>query len=118
MSENNFSVTKKVIFKMPKRKRAAKKKLTGKGRLNDAKRWLQNHPQTELVAAYSKRYGVNSQTAEDELMQIGYYDEVFIEHYEKEGIEWEYRVEPLSGEMVVVPKGSDDNDIYEIHGLF
>jgi hypothetical protein len=103
---------------MPKRKRQAKKKLAGKGRLNDAKKWFLSHPQKDLISAYSKRYGVSSQIAEDELMQLGYYDELYIQHYEKEGIEWEYRVEPLSGEMVVVPKDTEDHEIYEIHDLF
>ena len=56
---------------MPKRKRQAKKNLVGKGRLTDAKKWLLNHPQKDLISAYSKRYGVSSQIAEDELMQIG-----------------------------------------------
>ncbi len=77
-----------------------------------------SHPQKNLISAYSKRYGVGSQIAEDELIQLGYYDELYIQHYEKEGIEWEYRVEPLSGEMVVVPKDTKDHEIYEIHGLF
>lgn len=103
---------------MAKGKRQAKKKLAGKGRLNDAKKWLLSHPQKDLISAYSKRYGVGSQIAEDELIQLGYYDELYIQHYEKEGIEWEYRVEPLSGEMVVVPKDTEDHEIYEIHGLF
>lgn len=103
---------------MPKRKRQSKKKLLGKGRLKDAKKWLIDHPQKDLIAAYSKRYGVTAVMAEEELMGLGYYDELFIQHYEREGIEWEYKVEPLSGEMVVVPKGADDHELYEIHGLF
>jgi len=103
---------------MPQKKDKQKRSFVGKGRLNDAKKWLFNHPQKDLIFAYSKRYGVSSQIAEDELMQIGYYDELFIQHYEKKGIEWEYRVEPLSGEMLVVPKDTEDHEIYEIHGLF
>ncbi len=103
---------------MSKKKRQAKKKLVGKGRLNDAKKWLINHPQDDLITAYSKRYGVASYLAEEELMQIGYYDDLHIQHYEREGIEWEYRVEPSSGEMVVVPKDSEEHELYEIHGLF
>ncbi len=103
---------------MSNRKRQAKKKLSGKGRINDAKKWLLNHPQDDLITSYSKRYGVNEDTAEEELIALGYYDELFIQHYEKEGIEWEYKVEPLSGEMVVVPVGTDEHEIYEIHGFF
>jgi hypothetical protein len=103
---------------MSKRKRQSKKKLCGKSRLNDAKKWLINHPQKDLLNAYSKRYCVNQMTADEELTTLGYYDELFIQHYEKEGIEWEYKVEPLSGDMVVVPKETEEHEIYEIHGLF
>lgn len=103
---------------MSKRKRQAKKKLIGKGRLKDAEKWLSNHPQEDLLSAYSKRYGVSQTVAHDELMGIGYYDELCIQGYEREGVEWEYKVEPLSGDMVVVPKGTEEHEIYEIHGLF
>lgn len=100
---------------MPKRKRQSRKKLAGKGRLNDARRWLQNHPmQEDLLASYSKRYGVPDAVAEEELMALGYYDEILIQRYEKDGIKWEYRVEPLSGEMVVVPEGTEDHELYEL----
>ncbi len=105
-------------IKMPKRKRQSKKKLVGKSRFTDAKRWLLNYPQKDLISSYSKRYGLNYSIAEDELMNLGYYDELYIQHYKKEGIEWEYRMEPLSGEMVVVPKDTEELEIYQIHGLF
>lgn len=107
-----------IIEKMSKRKRQSKKKLRYKSRLSDAKKWLANHPQKDLLNAYSKRYGVNKMIADEELMTLGYYDELFIQHYEKEGIEWEYKVEPLSGDMVVVPKETEDHELYDIHGLF
>ena len=103
---------------MSKRKRQAKKKLSGKGRLNDARRWLENRPgQKDLVASYSKRYGVSADVAEKELLTLGYYDEILIQRYEKAGIKWEYRVEPLSGEMLVVPEGTEDYELYELHYL-
>ena len=105
-------------IKMPKRKQQSKKKLEGQGRLNDAKRWLFKHPQKDLISSYSKRYGVNHNIAEDELMHLGYYDVLHIQYYKKKGIEWEYRVEPISGEMVVVPKDTEEHEIYQIHGLF
>lgn len=108
-----------IIEKMSKRKRQSKKKLRYKSsRLNDAKKWLANHPQKDLLNAYSKRYGVNKMIADEELMTLGYYDELFIQHYEKEGIEWEYKVEPLSGDMVVVQKETEDHELYDIHELF
>lgn len=103
---------------MPKRKRQSKKKLTGNARINDAKKWLVNHYPKDLVSSYCKRYNVSSDIAEQELIQLGFYDDIFIQHYKKEGIDWEYRLEPVSGEMVVVPKDIEENEIYEIHGLF
>ena len=103
---------------MPKRKRQAKKKLIGKGRIKNAQKWLSNHPQNDLINAYSKRYGVNKTIAEEELIKLGFYDELFIDHYDKEGIDWEYRVVPTTGEMVVVPKESEESDIYTIHDLY
>ncbi len=103
---------------MSKRKRQSKKKLAGKGRLNDAEKWLSNHPQKDLINSYSKRYGVDKQVAERELMKLGYYDEICIQRYEEDGIEWEYKVEPTSGEMVVVPIGTEEHEMYEIHGFF
>ncbi|MES9906563.1 MAG: hypothetical protein ABW168_28260 [Sedimenticola sp.] len=103
---------------MPKRKRQSKKKLAGKGRTNDATRWLQSRAlPKDLVEAYLKRYAVSEIVARDELMSIGYYDEIMIQEYEKEGIRWEYKVEPLSGDMFVVPEGTEDHELYEIHPI-
>ena len=52
-------------------KTTGKKELRGKHRLCDAKRWLFEHPQKNRIAAYSKRYGVDPQVAEDETNAIG-----------------------------------------------
>jgi len=103
---------------MSKRKRNSKKNLEGKGRLKDAKRWLLSRPHEDLIQSYCKRYGVSSYIAEEELMELGYYDELCIQRYEKEGIEWEYKYDGYTGEMYVVPKGAEDDELYEIHGLF
>jgi len=101
---------------MSKRKRQSKKKLAGKGRLNDAERWLRSRSLPEnLVESYAKRYSVSEIIASEELMSIGYYDDILIQKYENDGIEWEYMIEPLSGEMVVVPKGTEEDELYEIH---
>ena len=104
---------------MPKRKRQSRRRLVGKARLNDARRWLQsrNAPRTPLIDAYSKRYGVTQLIAWDELVSLGYYDDICIQQYEADGIEWEYKVEARSGEMFVVPKGTEDHELYEIHGI-
>ena len=105
---------------MPKRKKQSKKKLHGQARLNDAKSWLRQlkQPPEDFVEAYANRYGISHQTAWDELMQIGYYDEILIQAYKKEGIEYEYMVEPLSGEMYVVPKGTREDELYDYHSFF
>ncbi len=104
---------------MPKRKRQAKKNLEKRGRLKDAFRWLESGgcSRKPLVETYSKRYVVSKQTAWHELVELGHYDELCIQSYEAEGIEWEFKVEPLSGDMLVVPKGTEEHEIYEIHGL-
>ena len=104
---------------MPKRKRPPKRKLDREGRLADARKWfrLGNRFRSPLVKSYTRRYGVSETAAWEELAALGYYDELTIEAYEREGVEWEYRVEPLSGDMFVVPKGSEDRDLYLIHPI-
>ena len=104
---------------MPKRKTHSKKKLDREGRLVDARKWfrLGNRFRSPLVKSYTKRYAVSETVAWEELVALGYYDDLGIEAYEREGIEWEYRVEPLSGDMFVVPKGSEERDLYLIHPI-
>ena len=107
------SLAQKVCI-MSKRKRQIKKKLVGKGRTNDAKRWLQSRAQPKnIIEAYSKRYAVSEMVARHDLISIGYYDEVTIQEYEKEGIKYEYMVEPLSGEMHLVLEGTEEYQLYE-----
>ena len=74
---------------------------------------LQRTKQNSLVEAYSKRYAVTELVAREELTSIGYYEEILIQEYENEGVQWEYRVEPLSGEMIVVPLGTEEHELYE-----
>ena len=61
---------------MPTRRRSKKKKLEGKGRTNDAARWLKSKeaPHCNYIARFSKRYGVDSDTAREELISLGYYE--------------------------------------------
>jgi len=102
-----------------KKKRKQRKRFNPKTRKQDALKWLSNFGiPDDLIDSYSKRYGCSEFDAETELMEIGYYDEIQIQFYNKDGVEWEYRIEPLSGEMVVVPKGTEEHQIYQIHGLF
>ena len=99
---------------MVKRKRQTKKRLAGKDRTHDAKRWLKSKALPKnIIQAYSKRYAVSEIVARDDLISIGYYDEITIQEYEKDGIEYEYMVEPLSGEMYIVPEGTEEYQLYE-----
>ncbi|MBT7049770.1 MAG: hypothetical protein HN978_08830 [Desulfobacula sp.] len=36
-----------------------------------------------MIGSYSKRYGCSMVDAQTELMKIGYYDEIYIQSYEK-----------------------------------
>lgn len=102
-----------------KKKRKQRKQFNSKTRKQDALKWLSNFGISDnLIDSYSKRYGCSEFDAETELMEIGYYDEIQIQSYNKDGVEWEYRIEPLSGEMVVVPKGTEEHQIYQIHAIF
>lgn len=104
---------------MPKNNRQAKKKLQGKGRTNDAVKWLQSNSfPKDLVAAYVKRYAVTEVVASSELMEIGYYDELQIQAFQREGIKWKYQVEPLSGDMFVVAEDAEEHELYETHSIF
>lgn len=98
---------------MANRKRKSKKKLTPEQRFYDARRWLnsRNRPPL-LVGSYSKRYSVPEEIARSELCALGFTDDVRIQDFEAEGIEWEFKVEPLSGEMVIVRKGTQEHELY------
>lgn len=103
---------------MSNKSKKQRKRFRQKTRKRDAVKWLSNIGiPDDLVGSYSKRYGCSMVDAQTELIEIGYYDEIYIQSYEKNGIEWEYRVEPRSGEMVVVPKDSGEYEIYQIHDL-
>ncbi|MDY0171204.1 MAG: hypothetical protein RBS80_31985 [Thermoguttaceae bacterium] len=104
---------------MRKRKKRSHKKLDREGRIEDARKWLRsgNRSRRPLLEAYTRRYGVSETVAWEELAALGCYDQLTIEAYEREGIEWEHRVEPLSGDMFVVPKGIEDYELYLIHPI-
>ena len=103
---------------MPKRKKKSRKHLGRQERMNGARRWLESRRlPNDLAKAYAKRYGVSSSVAREELMAIGYYNQLCIQDYEERGIEWEYRVEPLSGDMFVVPVDTEYHELYLIHPI-
>jgi len=99
---------------MTKKNQKLKIKLSEKDRLVDAQKWLrrQNRPNNKLIELYMKRYGINESISIFELMTLGYRDELTIAQYEKDNIEWKYMVEPLSGEMLVVPEGTQEHELY------
>jgi hypothetical protein len=91
----------------------SKKKLSPSARVEDSKRWLRKgimvHPLTD---GYMSRYGVERWVAQEELIDLGYTEEVRIEVYEKEGIEWEFVYDPYSGEMKAVPVGTEEHELH------
>jgi len=98
---------------MSKRKRHTKKKLVGKGRLNDAIHWLKSRDlPAGLVEAYKKRYSVPETVAREELMIIGYFNEISIQEYETNRTKWEYLMNPLSGELVAAPEGTEECELF------
>jgi hypothetical protein len=99
---------------MPTRNRARKKKLVGKGRTNDAARWLKSkeRPKYKYVERYAKRYGIDEDTAREELISLGYYEDVFTEELEAEGKETEYIMNPLTGELVLVEAGTEEHELF------
>ena len=98
---------------MPKK---SKTKLSQTDRLLDARRWLRTPtcPQSKLIKSYKKRYGVNESVAFSELNQLGCRDQLMITEYEENNIKWEYMVEPMSGEMIVVPEGTEEHELYTL----
>ena len=94
------------------------KKMNQSDRKKNAETWLRGHikrnglPQN-LVKKYQRRYRVDKKTAFFELAEIGYYEEIQIDAYEQDGVEWEFKVDGYDGEMKVVPKGTKDSDSFE-----
>ncbi|MCP5076501.1 MAG: hypothetical protein GY951_00350 [Psychromonas sp.] len=88
--------------------------MAGKGRLNDADKWLKSKqgPHCKYVEKYSKRYGVDSIIAREELFELGFEEAVFVEELESEGKEYEYIVNPLTGELVLVEAGTEEYELF------
>ena len=99
------------------RKRTNIRKPNPEDRKRNAKKWLmQPKSRTkDIVAAYAKRYLVSHAVAYWELLELGYRDEIAIQAYEKDGVEWEYKVDGYTGEMYAVPKGTPDWELYLFH---
>ena len=93
-------------------KKSTLKKLSKERRMKNARKWLDLHWPDGLLEAYCSRCKVSEVVACNELFELGYGGDVRIEQYERDGIEWEYKVDGYTGEMKVVPKGTPD---WELH---
>jgi hypothetical protein len=93
---------------------SAKKRFKTQTRIEKARRWLKVGARYKgpLTDTYMKRYGVERWLAQEELMSLGCRDKVLIENYERQGIEWEIKVDGYSGDMKVVPKGTPDHELH------
>jgi len=99
---------------MPTRKRKSKKKFQKNERKRDVLKCLKSRdrPSNEVVARYAKRYGVEPVSARTELIEIGFWEEIFTEEMEKQGKEVEYIMNPLSGELVLVEAGTEEHELF------
>jgi hypothetical protein len=100
-------------MKRKKRKKRSRKKLDAEERKRDAKKWLFRGIPKDLLVTYAQRYGVSTSTAHHELVALGFKDNLSIEFYEAEGVEWEYKYDGYAGELKVVPKGIPDWELHQ-----
>jgi hypothetical protein len=49
------------------------------------------------------------------LIELGFKDEIAIQSYEKDGIEWAYKHDGYTGETYVVPKGTPDWELWDYY---
>lgn len=82
--------------------------------MHDAKKWLlrKDGPHENYVSSYVKRYGVSEFLARDELYALGYYENVYAEDLKAQGIDYEYIVNPLTGDLVMVPGGTEEHELF------
>ena len=99
-------------MKRKQRKKVSLKKLSPEDRKKNARKWLRQGLHKNLLESYCKRYRIPQPEGHLELLELGYGDHLRIEAYEREGIEWEYKVDGYSGDMKVVPKGTPDWELY------
>lgn len=82
-----------------------------RGRRRDAPRWIEKYGIPEnLLAAYMERYSVDADTAEGELFELGYYEEMTVQKYESEGIPYEYEYDGYTSDFRLVRKDGGDTD--------
>ena len=95
-----------------RKKKKIQKKIDPENRMKDAEVWLSEESPKDLLTSYSKRYGVSPAISHDELFELGCADDLYIQSFESQGIDWEYRYDANVDEMKVVPKGTPDRDLY------
>jgi hypothetical protein len=100
-------------MKKKKHKKRSRKKLDAKGRKRDAKKWLSQGIPKDLLVTYTQRYGISTFTAHYELVELGFKDNLSIQFYEAEGVEWEYRYDGYAGELKAVPKGTPEWELHQ-----
>ncbi|WP_347332114.1 hypothetical protein [Marinimicrobium locisalis] len=69
-------------------------------------------PHKDYVSRYVARYGVEESVAMAELYALGYYDDVYREELESHGISCEYILNPLAGELVLMPEGTEEHELF------
>lgn len=100
---------------MGKKGQTSRGKFSAEERKRDAKGWIRRSDAANMVAAYSKRYGVRFDDAYLELMELGHGNRAAIAYYEARGIEWEYQFP--GGEETICPKSTkptiDDTELFK-----
>ena len=99
---------------MPTQIRRPKKRMDEDSRKHDARKWLRGKdgPLKDYVSRYAARYGVAESVATSELYALGYYENVYREELESQGISCEYILNPLTGELVLVPEGTEEHELF------
>ena len=96
-----------------RRRRTSRSKLTSQQRKSDArKRLFKPGRPSDILKGYVQRFKVSEMVAYEELLWLGFEDELRIQQCDREGIAWEYKVDPLTDDMKVVPEGTPD---WELH---
>lgn len=88
------------------------KRLDRVGRMNNAKKWLRQQWPDNFEQAYCRRYSVSEAVAIAELAALGYWDEMQIQSHQQAGTEYEYRYDGYADVMKVVPKETEEWELF------
>ncbi len=99
-------VVKRNMKKNRRSKKRSRRRFNAEERKRDTRRWLRRTGTPEnLLKTYSERYGISEKESHIEFIELGYGEQLSIQYYEQNEIEWEYKVVGYSGDMKIVPKG-------------